>query len=385
MNNSVQSIQGTFEPDFAPVVHMLQDMLQQPGQRGAALCIYQHGQRVVDVWGGVADRAGQQPWQEDTLVNIFSSGKPVLAVALLQLVGEGRLELDAPVARYWPEFAQAGKAAISVRQLLAHRSGLSALGEPLAAEALFDWQCMIAALEVQQPWWTPGAAHGYAPMTYGWLLGELIRRVDGCMPGEAIARRIARPLGLEFHVGLQPAQLERVSDVSRIKNALGDEVAQRLYARMLQAKTLTGKAFTNPPSMMTSTNKLEWRVMQQPAANAHADARALAGFYNGLLQGRLLDQQLLREMQLEHSHGMDRTLLAQTRFGLGCMLEQPGLAYASYGLGPRAFGHPGAGGTLGCADPDYGLAIGFVTNSMDAYVMMDPRAQALNRCLLACL
>lgn len=154
---------------------------------------------------------------------------------------------------------------------------------------------------------------------------------------------------------------------------------------MLQAKTLTGKAFTNPPSMMTSTNKLEWRVMQQPAANAHADARALAGFYNGLLQGRLLDQQLLREMQLEHSHGMDRTLLAQTRFGLGCMLEQPGLAYASYGLGPRAFGHPGAGGTLGCADPDYGLAIGFVTNSMDAYVMMDPRAQALNRCLLACL
>lgn len=380
-----RSIQGTFEPGFAPVVQMLQDMLQQPEQRGAALCVYQHGQRVIDVWAGAVDRAGRQPWQEDTLVNVFSSGKPVLAVVVLQLVAEGRLQLDAPVSSYWPEFAQAGKQAITLRQLLSHRSGLSAIGEPLPPAALFDWQRMVQALEQQQPWWTPGKAHGYAPMTYGWLLGELVRRVDGCMPGAAIAQRIAGPLGLEFYVGLGEAQLKRVSDVSRIKNAQGDEVAQRLYARMLQTKTLTGKAFANPPSMMTSSNKPEWRTMQQPAANAHADARALAGFYNGLLQGRLLPGDLLNEVQREHSSGMDRTLLAETRFGLGCMLEQQGKPYASYGLGMRAFGHPGAGGTLGCADPEHGLAVGFVTNSMDAYVMMDRRAQALNRCLLTCI
>lgn len=378
-------LQGTFEPEFTPVVQLLQDMLHEPQQRGASLCIYHHGHCVVDVWGGAADRAGRQAWQEDTLVNVFSSGKPVLAVAVLQLVQEGKLGLDDPVAQHWPEFATAGKEAVTVRQLLAHRSGLSAISEPLPPEALFDWQRMVAALELQQPWWQPDAAHGYAPMTYGWLLGEVIRRVEGCMPGEAIARRIAQPLGLEFHVGLEDSQLGRVSDVSRIKDAVGDEVAQRLYQRMLQPKTLTGKAFTNPLSMMTSSNKTEWRTMQQPAANAHSDARGLAGFYNGLLQGRLLESALLQDMQREHSLGMDRTLLAHTRFGLGCMLEQPEYGYASYGLGARTFGHPGAGGTLGCADPDLQLAVGFVTNSMDAYVLMDPRAQALNRCIMDCL
>ncbi len=385
MNEPTIQIQGTFEPQFAPVVQLLQDLLQQPQQRGAALCIYQHGQPVVDVYGGFVDRAQIRSWQEDTLVNVFSSGKPVLAAVVLQLVEEGRLGLDDAVADYWPEFARDGKQTVTVRQLLSHRSGLSAIGEPLPAAALFDWQQMVSALERQQPWWTPGAAHGYAPMTYGWLLGELVRRVDGRMPGEAIARRIAQPLGLEFYVGLQQPQLERVSDVSRIKNAVGDAVAQRLYARMLQPKTLTGKAFTNPPSMMTSSNKPQWRTMQQPAANAHADARALAGFYNGLLQERVLGRELLDEMQREHSWGMDRTLLAQTRFGLGCMLEQQACSFASYALGPQAFGHPGAGGTLGCADPDHGLAVGFVTNSMDAYVLMDPRVQALNRCLLGCI
>lgn len=379
------NLAGTFEPAFAPVVQQLQELLQQPQQRGAGLCVFYQGDCVIDVWGGVADRAGQLPWQEDTLVNLFSSGKPVLAVVVLQLIQEGKLALDAAVADYWPEFAAAGKSEITVRQLLAHRSGVSALGEPLAPESLYDWQLMVAALEQQLPWWQPGTAHGYAPMTYGWLLGELVRRVTGQMPGQAIAQRIAEPLGLEFYVGLDAAQLPRVSDVSRIKNAQGDEVAQRLYQRMLQPKTLTGKAFTNPPSMLTSTNKTEWRTMQQPAANAHGDARALAGFYNGLIRGQLLDEHWLQQMQQEHSYGMDRTLLATTRFGLGIMLEQADSGYASYGLGPNAFGHPGAGGTLGCADPDLQLAVGFVTNSMDAYVLMDPRIQALNRSIKSCL
>lgn len=381
----MHTLKGTFDPAFAPVVQLLQDLLQRPEQRGAGLCVLHRGHCVIDVWGGVSDRAGQQPWQENTLVNVFSSGKPVLAAVVLQLAQEGRLGLDVPVARYWPEFAAAGKSDITTRQLLSHRSGLSALLEPLPAEALFDWQRMVQAIESQQPWWQPDTAHGYAPMTYGWLLGELVRRVEGQMPGQAIASRIAGPLGLEFYVGLQPQHMARVSEVSRIKNAVGDEVAQRLYARMLQARTLTGKAFTNPPSMMTSTNKPQWRTMQQPAANAHADARALAGFYNALLSGQLLNGEWQQLMQQEHSNGMDRTLLAATRFGLGVMLEQPGSGYASYGLGPRAFGHPGAGGTLGCADLDAQLAVGFVTNSMDAYVMMDPRAQALNRCILDCL
>lgn len=379
-------LQGTFEPEFAPVVQVFQDMLGEPEQRGAALCVYHQGYPVIDVWGGTTDRAGREPWREDTLVNVFSSGKPVLAVILLQLVQEGRLSLDMPIAEYWPEFAMAGKEQITARHLLSHRSGLSALVEPLPADALYDWQRMVTALEQQQPWWQPGSAHGYAPMTYGWLLGELVRRLEGCMPGEAIAERITQPLGLEFYVGLNDQQLTRVSDVSRLKNASGDETAQRLYQRMLQPKTLTGKAFGNPPAMLTSSNRLEWRTMQQPAANAHADARALAGFYNALLQGSLLEAEWLQEMQREHSSGMDRTLLTETRFGLGCMLQpQEEAVEGGFGLGPLAFGHPGAGGTLGCADPALQLAVSFVTNSMDAYVLTDPRARKLNRCLLELL
>ena len=154
---------------------------------------------------------------------------------------------------------------------------------------------------------------------------------------------------------------------------------------MSEPNALTTRAFTNPPSILTSTNKPEWRRMQQPAANGHGNARALAGFYDGLLQGKLLDAALLAELTCEHARGEDRTLLTGTRFGLGCMLDQPELANATYGLGPQAFGHPGAGGSVGFADPERSLAFGFVTNTLGPYVLMDPRAQKLARIAGDCL
>ncbi|MFR0689718.1 serine hydrolase domain-containing protein [Enterobacterales bacterium AE_CKDN230030158-1A_HGKHYDSX7] len=380
------TLNGHCDPRFTPVADAFSALFEDPQERGAALCIQVGGETVVDLWAGSAGKEPGQDWQADTLLNLFSCTKTFAAVAALQLVGEGRLELDAPVARYWPEFAQAGKQGISVRQLLCHRAGLPAIREPLAPEALCDWPSMTAALAAETPWWTPGAEHGYAPITYGWLVGEVIRRVDGREPGAAIVERTARPLGLDFHIGLDDAQFHRVAHIARGKGNLGDAAAQRLLRTMMtDAAALSTRAFTNPPSVLTSTNKPEWRRMSQPAANGHGNARSLAGFYTGLLQGKLLDEALLAELTREHAQGDDRTLLTSTRFGLGTMLDQPAVANATYGLGPQAFGHPGAGGSIGFADPERELAFGFVVNTLGPYVLMDPRAQRLARLAGDCL
>ncbi|QIE86328.1 EstA family serine hydrolase [Pseudomonas nitroreducens] len=380
------TLNGHCDPRFTPVADAFSALFEDPQERGAALCIQVGGETVVDLWAGSAGKEPGQDWQADTLLNLFSCTKTFAAVAALQLVGEGRLELDAPVARYWPEFALAGKQGVTVRQLLCHRAGLPAIREPLAPEALYDWDSMTAALAGETPWWTPGAEHGYAPITYGWLIGEVIRRVDGREPGAAIVERTAKPLGLDFHIGLDDAEFHRVAHIARGKGNLGDAAAQRLLRTMMtDAAALSTRAFTNPPSVLTSTNKPEWRRMSQPAANGHGNARSLAGFYDGLLQGKLLDEALLAELTREHAVGEDRTLLTCTRFGLGCMLDQPNVANATYGLGPQAFGHPGAGGSIGFADPERELAFGFVVNTLGPYVLMDPRAQRLAHLAGDCL
>ncbi|MGX1123383.1 serine hydrolase domain-containing protein [Pseudomonas sp. HLS-6 TE3448] len=379
-------IQGHYELQFEAVREAFAGLFDDPQERGAALCIQVGGETVVDLWAGSADKDGEQAWHSDTIANVFSCTKAFTAVTALQLVGEGKLQLDAPVARYWPEFAAAGKEAITLRQLLCHQAGLPAIRELLPAEALYNWQTMVDTLAAEAPWWTPGTAHGYAAITFGWLVGELIRRADGREPGTSIVARTARPLGLDFHIGLADEAFHRVAHVARGKGVMGDEAAQRLLqVTMREPQALSTRAFTNPPSVLTSTNKPEWRRMQQPAANGHGNARSLAGFYAGLLEGSLLEAELLDELIREHSIGQDLTLLTQTRFGLGVMLDQPNVPNATFGLGRRAFGHPGAGGSVGFADPEYDVAFGFVTNTLGPYVLMDPRAQKLVRVLATCL
>ena len=379
-------IQGYFDLKFEALRDAFAALFDEPQERGMALCVQVGGETVVDLWAGVADKEGQQVWHSDTILNLFSCTKTFTAVTALQLVGEGKLELDAPVARYWPEFAAAGKDKITLRHLLSHQAGLPALREMLPAEALYDWHAMTTALAAEQPWWPLGEGHGYAPITYGWLVGEVLRRVEGRGPGESIVARTAKPLGLDFHVGLADEEFDRVAIISRGKGNFGDAAAQRLLKTMMsEPAAMSTRAFTNPPSIMTSTNKPEWRRMQQPAANGHGNARSLAGFYSGLLDGQLLESELLAELTREHAVGEDKTLLTRTRFGLGCMLDQPEIANATYGMGPRAFGHPGAGGSIGFADPERDVAFGFVTNNLGPFVLMDPRAQKLARLLADCL
>lgn len=379
-------IQGFYDLQFEAVRDAFADLFNDPQERGAALCIQIGGETVIDLWAGTADKDGAQAWHTDTIINLFSCTKTFTAVAALQLVEEGKLALDVPVARYWPEFAAAGKEAITLRQLLSHRAGLPALRQSMPPAALYEWQTMVDALAAEAPWWTPGEGHGYAAITYGWLVGELIKRADGRSAGQSIVARTAKPLGLDFHVGLADEEFDRVAHIARSKGNVGDAAAQRLLkAMMSEPMSLSTRAFTNPPSIMTSTNKPEWRRMEQPAANGHGNARSLAGFYSALLDGRLLEAEMLEQLTREHSAGEDKTLLTSTRFGLGCMLDQPDRPNATFGLGPHAFGHPGAGGSTGFADPERDVSFGFVTNTLGPYVLMDPRAQTLVKALAQCL
>jgi CubicO group peptidase (beta-lactamase class C family) len=382
----VIQIQGYCDPGFAAVKDAFAAIFADPQQRGAALCVQVGGATVLDLWAGTMDKDGQQAWRDDTILNLFSCTKALTAVAALQLVEQGRLELDVPLARYWPEFAAAGKEQVSLRQVLSHKAGLTALRSMLPAEALYDWGRMCAAVAAERPWWQPGSAHGYAPLTYGWLLGEVLRRVTGQGPGEAVVAGTTAPLGLDFHIGLDDAQMSRVAHLSRSKGNPGDAAAQRLFkVTMGEPHSMSSLAFGNPPSILSSGNDPRWRKLQQPAVNGHGNARSLAGFYAALLDGRLLGEALLAEMCREQASGADRTLLTDTRFGLGCWLDQPHLAHGSFGLGPLAFGHGGAGGSLGFADPERAVAFGFATNTLGPYVLMDPRAQGLARALGECL
>ena len=383
-------VQGYFDPRFEIVRELFAAQQQDEQARGSALCVTVGGETVLDIWQGVMDKDNQQVWEQDTLVNVFSCTKPLGAVALLQQVEAGKIGLDSPLAEIWPEFAQAGKASLTVRHALSHRSGISAISETLPPEALFDWQTMANALAAQDPWWKPNEAHGYAPVTYAWLLGEPLRRLSGERPGAYIHEHLCTPLGMDFFVGVPDAELPRVAHVSRLRNQYGDQYARALFASMGQPDGLSFKAFGNPSSMMVSTNKREWQQAEILSANGTGNARSLARFWQVMAHGgslggvKLLDAELVREMQKEHSQGMDRTLLAPTRFGLGVMLEQE-YEGGGFGMGPQAYGHPGAGGSLGFCDPDTQVGFGYVTNTMGPYVLMDPRALELSRALHAVL
>ncbi|MFB4392046.1 MULTISPECIES: serine hydrolase domain-containing protein [unclassified Pseudomonas] len=379
-------VHGHCEPRFEPVRAAFAELMQSPFERGAALCMQVDGDTVIDLWAGMAGPEPDRHWQHDTLLNLFSCTKPFTAVAVMQLVGEGYLELDAPLCQYWPDFADAGKASITLRQVLCHRAGLPALRATLAPETLYDWDTMAQLIAGEQPWAGAGERQTYSPLLFGWILGELLRRVDGLPPATSICRRVAAPLGLDFHLGLDEATMARCAYMARTKEQVDDPAFARVLQDVLTAPTaMSALAFANPPMVLGRSNEPGWKRMTQPAANGHGNARSLARFYTGLLDGRLLESPLLNEMLREHSAEYDPTLQTQTRFGLGIMLDQPNVTNGSYGMGSEAFGHMGAGGTVGFADPERGVSFGFACNTIGSYVLMDPRGRHLASVAAGCL
>jgi CubicO group peptidase (beta-lactamase class C family) len=364
-------IHGHCEPGFEPVRAALAAVLTSGAEVGAALAVIVDGHAAVDLWGGHADAARTRPWQRDTLVNLYSVGKAVTAVCALRLAEAGALDLDAPVASYWPEFAQAGKARIPLRYLLTHQAALPAVARPLPPEAWRHWDVMTAALAAQVPWWEPGAGHGYHVNTQGFLIGEVIRRVTGTTLGAYLRQQVAGPAGIDFFIGVSPELDERCAEVVPAPPSPEGEELRRLFA--VDPESLDGlarmrvNAYRNPRELsgIGVVNTRAWRAAEVPSTNGHGTARAVARLYSalagdGTLDGvHVLSAEIIARATEEQVYGEDLVLQRPTRYGLGFQLT---MAERPLGPGPRAFGHFGAGGSLGFADPDARLAFGYAMN-----------------------
>lgn len=373
-------IQGQCQPGFNAMEQAFKRSFAEFGERGAALTIFHRGEKVVDLWGGSRDKAETQPWLEDTCVNIFSAGKAFVAVCVLRLVQQGVLDLEAPVAKYWPEFAQNGKQEVTVAQVLCHRSGVSAFTQPIADGDIYDWAKITAAVAAAEPWWTPGQDQGYSPMIFGWMAGELARRAAGAATfNQLFQQLVAEPLGIGAWFGVPEDILAVIADVGAVKAAAPADAAGSLMGIMAEDRNgLTAKAFTNPMSIMTGTNSPQWRQGQIPGGNGSSNARALAIFYNALISSDILLDEQHRPLlwQCISRTEQDRTLATPLSFSHGFMLsdERP---ECRFGRGARGFGHPGAGGSLGFADPDYDIAFAYTPNGLGQSVLLDRRAIAL--------
>jgi CubicO group peptidase (beta-lactamase class C family) len=367
-------VAGSCDARFAGVRDAVRENLEQRGEVGAAVAVIVDGRPVVDLWCGWADTQRTRPWRADTLVNAFSVGKALAGLCVLMLVSRGLLELDEAVAGRWPEFGAAGKQAVTVRQLLGHRAGLAAIGRELPEGALYRWETVTGALAEQQPWWTPGAAHGYHVHTFGFLAGELVRRVSGEPIGSFLRHQVADPLGVELSFGLVRAKRARRAEYAFDAARSSGMAAARLGSH---DASLRERAYLNPPGAMGlgTVNTAAWQDAELPSANLHADARGLARVYDTLLSGEhaLLDPDVLREATSEASAGDDLVLGRPSRFGLGFQLSQP---ERPLGVGGAGFGHFGAGGSLAFADPHARVAFAYVMNHGGPQ-WQDPRNRAL--------
>jgi len=370
------SIHGHCDPRFEAVRQIFAENLESGNDLGAGVAFTLHGEPVVDLWGGFLDLEHTQPWARDTLVNLYSTTKGMTAICAHQLIERGQLDVDAPVAEYWPEFAAAGKASIPVRQLLCHQAGLPAIRKPLETSVLYDWEALTAALAEQEPWWEPGTRHGYHALTFGHLVGEVIRRVSGQSVGQFFRENVAQPLDADFQIGLPDKDHARTSTlhgrlIGGDPKASGSEIPEPLKAfmrDMADPTTMTGGAFNNPRIPPDAVNSAEWRRAEIPAANGHGTARSLARIYGALACGgevdgvRILDGKSIDRAIEVQADGPDAVLGGMPmRFGLGFMLRSPIMPLSP---NPRAFGHPGAGGSIGMADPDAGVGFGYTPNKM---------------------
>jgi len=379
---------GTCDPRFAGVRDALIRNFRNHGEVGAAVAVTIDGRFVVDLWAGWADEARTRPWRRDTLVNVFSVGKAMAALSLFILVERGRIELDASVARYWPEFAAAGKGDVTVRMLLSHRAGLPAIRRLLPDGAMYDWQLMTAALAAEAPWWEPGRQHGYHVNTFGFLVGELVRRVSGERIGAFFRSAVAGPLGADFHFGIGPEYDARLADFLFSDELLAGDSSARGESDAAR-QLLLHRVYLNPAGLsgIGTVNTPAWRAAEMPSTNGHANARAVARIYSALACGGAVDAiRLLRSETIEHavaeaSSGIDVVLRRPSRFGLGFQLTQP---ESPFGPHPRSFGHFGAGGALGFADPDARLAFAYTMNRAGPR-FKNPRVRALIDAVYAAL
>jgi CubicO group peptidase (beta-lactamase class C family) len=406
MSEAAESIfGGHVEPGYKGVQDAFVDNFVREREHGAAFCLHVAGRKVVDIWGGFRNREQTKPYDQDTLQLAFSTTKGATAMCANLLAQRGELDVHAPVSSYWPEFAQAGKDDMPVLYLLTHQAGLPAIDRSLRAEEVQAWDPVVEALAGQVPFWEPGTAHGYHALTYGWLVGEVVRRISGRSVGTYFAEEIAGPLGVEFWIGLPEGHEHRVAPVSGGLIALPDGPAApdgpasadvlaggvpAGFSSTLLARALNvGGAFGAPGW----ANDPAWHAAEVPAANGITNAASLSRLYAGLIgtvEGGP-DQPLLTRDQIDQARavrtsGSDQVFSSigfamEQKIGLGFWISSP---FAPFG-GAGSFGHAGAGGSYGFADPENDLAVGYVMNRMGGGVIGDPRARGLVKAVYAAI
>lgn len=388
-------IHGHCDPAFADVKAAFTENFETRGEVGASCTVIADGRKVVDLWGGYKDAAKTQDWEEDTLSIVFSCTKAAVALCAHILIDRGQLDLDAKVTDYWPEFGANGKEATTVRMMLGHQSGVPALREPVKPDGFYDFDYMCERLAAEEPFWEIGPengcqGNGYHMHSFGWTVGGLVTRVSGLSLGEFFKREIAGPLGLDFHIGLPESENARVAHMIGADMTPAD-LAQPFYQKL----------FSDPTSIQHLClmnvgghyhDKPEAWAAQIGGSGGISNARAIAGMYAPLVrEGAYLSRARIDDMRKPLSEtDHDHTLLIPSRFGQGFMLSMdnrdthPGEGNSVI-LGEGAFGHVGAGGSIGFADPDAGLAFGYTMTKMGAGILLSGRGQALVDAAYGCL
>jgi len=355
------TVEGSCDAAFVGVRDAFATNFDRGLELGASLSISVDGRNVVDLWGGFLDAGRTRPWERDSLVCVFSCTKGVVAIAVMWAVAHGLVDLDAPVASYWPEFASEGKAEIPVRWLLTHEAGLPAIGRRMPLGSLSDWEAMTDALAAQAPWWEPGTAHGYHGVTFGHLVGEVLRRTVGRTCGAIIRDELADPLGAELWMPLPDAHDGRTAELTVEMSPEGT-----FFDRWDPKTSLGPRSFGNPPDCNDPAHCVTdaWRRAEIPAANLHSNARNLDRLFAVLTCGGRplgLPSDLVTEFGRCRVRGEDKVMELPTAFALGFEHTIPEWRF---GPGPRTYGHNGSGGSLAIVDPDAGVSLGYAMNRL---------------------
>ncbi|MEP2989479.1 MAG: serine hydrolase domain-containing protein [Parasphingorhabdus sp.] len=362
-------IQGHCDPRFEPVKAAFETNFREHGDVGASVAITLNGEFVVDLWGGHLDEKRTQPWQEDTLVNVWSSTKTMAAMSLLLLADRGEVDLHAPAAKYWPEFAENGKEALEVRHFLSHNAGLSGMEEQIEGDAFYDWEWMTSALARQTPWWEPGTQSGYHALTQGHLIGEIVRRVTGQTIGNFFRQEIAEPTGADFHIGAAEELDERIGNLIPPKAGPAPD-----------SQSIAGRTFANPRVDATEPRKRAWRAAEIPAANGQANARAIVRAQTAMANGgqafgkKIMSEAGTKRVFEKQSEGMDLVLGVPLVFGMGYGLNSDATPISP---NKNACFWGGYGGSSVIIDQDANLCFSYVMNKMETGLLGDPRGFGL--------
>jgi len=370
-------LQGRVAEGFDKVARAFEQNFAEDLEVGASFAVVCEGEAVVDIWGGWADRAGTRPWGADTLVNVYSTTKGMTALCVAILVDRGRIDYETPMAACWTEFAEGGKDELTVGQVLSHQGGLSGLRETIVARDYVDWEKMVGLLAAQEPFFPPGRS-GYHAITFGFLAGELVRRVDGRSLGTFFAEEIARPLGADVWIGLPESEDGRAAEILKPRRAPDQALPSNPFATA---------ALSNPVLDAEVPNERWYRAAEIPAANGQTNARGLAQVYGLLANGgelsgvELMSPNTIALATRERISNEDLVLEIPMRWAAGYLLNDG----VVYGPGELTFGHSGWGGSFACADPIAGIGIAYAMNQMYPNLQGDERSQRLLAAVYECL